>query len=123
STARSWLAVNQNHLWLNVAAQRADADSVLSFYKRLIALRESEDVLTTGSFTLLEPDHDALWAYLREDAANRLLVLANVSDKPVDLPAGEPFSRLDQGSVLLANYPGSSTSASLQPWEFRAVYV
>lgn len=123
STARPWLAVNQNHLWLNVAAQRDDADSVLSFYKRLIALRKSEDVLTIGSFTLLEPDHAALWAYLRESDAARLLVLANLSDKAIDVPAGEPFSGLEGGRMLVGNYPEGSVSASLQPWEFKAVYL
>ena len=123
STGRPWIATNQNHLWLNAAAQRDDADSVLSFYKKLIALRKSEDVLTTGSFTLLEPEHESLWAYLRKAGEVRLLVLANFSDEPIDVPDGDAFTGLEGGTLLLGNYPDGGGSGPLRPWELRAVYL
>jgi len=123
TTGRPWLPVHQNHLWLNVADQVEDPDSVLSFYKRLIALRKSEDVLTTGSFTLLEPDDRALWAFLREDERDRLLVLANVSGEEIAVPDGDGFAGIDAGRLLLGNYADAGAPGSLRPWEFRAIYL
>ncbi len=136
TTGRSWLPVHQNHLWLNVAAQQDDPHSVLSFYKRLIALRKAEDVITTGSFRLLVPDHERLWAFVRESGDQRLLVVANVSGDPLRLPAGDPFAALDGGWLLIGNYPDGAGDAPggaeggagaepgvLRPWELRAVYV
>jgi oligo-1,6-glucosidase len=123
TTGRPWLPVHLNHFWLNAADQVDDPDSVLSFYKRLIALRKSEDVLTNGSFTLLEPDHKQLWAFLRVDERDRLLVLANVSGEEIDVPDGDAFAGLDGGRLLLGNYSDGGAQRSLRPWELRAIYL
>ena len=43
-----------------------DADSVLAFYKELIALRNSSKTLQYGSYVPLWTEHAQLFAYLRE---------------------------------------------------------
>lgn len=123
TTGRPWLPVNQNHLWLNVAAQVDDPGSVLSFYKRLIALRKSEDVITTGSFELLQPEHKRLWAFTRASASDRLVVVANVSGEPLEMPDDEALAGLDGGRPLIGNYADAGEPAVLRPWELRAVYA
>ena len=45
TTGEPWLKPNPNHARINVAAQEADPDSVLNYYRRLIALRKAERVL------------------------------------------------------------------------------
>ena len=123
TTGQPWLPTNPNHTWLNVAAQADDPASVLAFYRRLIALRKSEDALTQGTFTLLEPDHPSLWAFLRESDEARLLVVGNLSGEDLPTPDDVPIG--EAATLLLANYPDSTGGgpAVLRPWEFRAVYV
>ncbi|HQR79586.1 MAG TPA: alpha-glucosidase [Actinomycetota bacterium] len=107
-----WLPVNPNHATINAAVQAADPDSVLSHYRRLIALRHSEPLVTDGRFELLLPEHPVIHAFTRTGDDTRLLVVANWSGEPVDCP-------LDlSGEVLIANYP-VPYAATLRPWEAR----
>jgi glycosidase len=93
---------------------------VLAFYRRLIALRRTEDVLTTGTFELLAPEHPQLWAFVRADADTRVVVVANLGREPLALPAEPAFAGLDGGRLVLGNYDGEQ-SGPLRPWELRAV--
>ncbi|MFJ4877137.1 alpha-glucosidase [Streptomyces sp. NPDC088745] len=121
TTGTPWIAVNPDHAHVNAEAQRADPDSVFHHYRRLIALRHTEPVLTHGDFRLLHPDHEQLYAFTRRDAASgtELLVLANfgATDLTVDLPEG-----WEQSPTLLTNVPGDALRGApdvLGPWEAR----
>ncbi|GGR58668.1 alpha-glucosidase [Streptomyces griseomycini] len=116
-----WIAVNPDHTDVNAKAQLADPDSVFHYYRRLIALRHTEPVITHGDFRMLHPDHEQLYAFTRHDAATgtELLVLANFSGAglTVDLPHGWEHS-----DILIANIPATAPLTSphtLQPWEAR----
>ena len=74
-----WLAVNPDHVTVNAAAQEGDPGSVLAHYRRLIALRHQDPVVTDGDFELLLPEHPAIWAFLRRTPDAELLVAANFS--------------------------------------------
>ena len=63
TTGTPWLPVHPNHVEVNVAAQRADPDSVLAFYRELIRLRHDEPLVTDGDYRLLLPEHPTLWAF------------------------------------------------------------
>ena len=83
---------------LNVAAQRADPGSLLSWMKRLIALRKDHPGFGRGSLRFLEPAEPAVLAYLRKHDGEVLLVVANLSPQPLQaaLPLGD-----HAGSVLV----------------------
>src|SRR3712207_4966705 len=85
-----WLAVNPNHTDINAGAQRADPDSVLSHYRRLIELRHREPAVVHGDFTMLLPDDYRVYAFTRRLGAVELLVLGNFSSAavPADVPDG-----------------------------------
>ena len=53
STVAPWLKVNPNYQVINVALQEGDPDSVLNFYRRLIALRKAEPALIYGRYDLI----------------------------------------------------------------------
>ncbi|WP_406465081.1 alpha-glucosidase [Streptomyces sp. NBC_00111] len=121
TTGTPWIQVNPDYTRVNAKAQLADPDSVFHYYRRLIALRHTEPVLTRGGFHMLHPDHEQLYAFTRHDAASgtELLVLANFSgaDLTVDLPDGWEHSE-----TLIANVPASTPLTAphtLQPWEAR----
>ncbi|MCI8508942.1 MAG: alpha-glucosidase [Lachnospiraceae bacterium] len=75
-----WMRVNDNYKEVNVEAQRRDADSVLSYYKKLIALRKSEEwkeVFVYGEFCPLFEESEKVFAFSRILGEKKVMVLAN----------------------------------------------
>lgn len=121
STGTPWLAANPNYPEVNVAADRAAERSVFSFYRRLIGLRHENPVVALGAFGLLAADHEQLYAFTRTLDGHTLLVLANVSDAPLEVPA-EVAALLPGAEPVLANYPqppAGAEASALRPWEAR----
>jgi oligo-1,6-glucosidase len=83
-TGTPWLAVNPNHIDVNVAAGRADAGSVLHHYRALVALRHEEPAVALGDFTMLLPDDPDVYAFTRRLGGTELLVLGNFGATPQD---------------------------------------
>ena len=77
TTGRPWLRFGPDVESRNVQVQAADPDSVLSFYRRLIALRAATPALQTGSFDPLSDPDDDVVAYTREADGQTILVLVN----------------------------------------------
>ncbi len=112
-----WLAPNPNYVTINAAAAVADPDSVFHHYRKLIALRHDHEVVRTGTFTLLLPDHDQLWVFTRTSGPETVTVIANCSSTPAELPEGV-VGDLDAAELLLATH-GDAVGDTLQPWESR----
>jgi oligo-1,6-glucosidase len=113
-----WLKVNENRSRINVEAALADEDSVWHYYRRLIELRDAEDVLVYGEYELLCPDDEQLFAYTRTLEDERVLVVLNWSGEPATF---EPAALEAAGfEVLVGNYGESAadpTDAELRPYE------
>ena len=120
-----WIPVNPNHIEINAAAQVDDPDSVFHHYRRLIALRHDEPAVVHGSFRMLLPDHEQLYAFVREHDDTRLLVMANLSSddqvKPDLAAAGEDVDAWAGAELVLAVDAGSAATVDvpLGPWEAR----
>ena len=79
-----WLMVNPNYTSINVEAQEKDPDSVLSFYKKLIALRKDpayKETLVYGAVVPYLEDQHNLMAYHRKGEKD-LLVIGNFQKDP-----------------------------------------
>ena len=72
-----------------MAAQTAEADSLLNFYKQLLALRRESTALTRGEFKLLTNMPRDVLGYLRIADNEQMLVLLNFgdADQVIHLPA------------------------------------
>jgi alpha-glucosidase len=81
SRAEPWLPVGEENLARNVAAQRADEASMLSLYRRLIALRQREAALSVGWYRPVAATGDTL-AYRRGAGGRELLVALNLGATP-----------------------------------------
>ncbi|WP_026535244.1 glycoside hydrolase family 13 protein [Arthrobacter sp. H14] len=115
--AEPWIAVNPNYPDINTVSDRQGHKSVFRFYQQLIWLRHKLDVVALGTFNMLEPEHPALYAFERTLDGERLLITANVSSDPLEVPL-----QLPAGPVLLGNYDGEAGTSTLRPWEVR-VYL
>ena len=120
STGEPWLAVNPNHKEINAAAAVADPDSVFHHHRRLIELRHTQPVVVHGDYRLLLPDDEKVFAYVRELAGVRLLVLANLSGEPARFDLG-PDAGLLAGRVLVPTHDDGPRRDQLRPWESAAV--
>ncbi|MCF6735765.1 alpha-glucosidase [Blastococcus sp. KM273129] len=118
TTGTPWLAVNPDHVEWNAAAQRDDEHSVLAHYRRLIALRHTDDVVALGDFTMLLPDHEEVYAFTRSLAGRELLVVCNVSRTPYRL--AELLPEAPAAELVLGNLPDDDP-AELRPWEARVL--
>ncbi|MFP3489584.1 glucohydrolase, partial [Staphylococcus sp. SIMBA_130] len=61
SSGTPWLKVNPNYTDINVEKQEADDHSILSFYKKMIALKKNNLVFTYGSYDLLLEDDPQIY--------------------------------------------------------------
>lgn len=121
TTGTPWLPVNTNYTEINVAKALCSEDSVLSFYKKLTRLRQSEADQINGSFRPLLEDHPQVWAYLRGDGVGQILVMGNVSGNAVTIERPAKFMKALQ--VLLSNSDtviGAGESVELAPYEVFA---
>lgn len=125
TTGTPWLKPNPNHARINVAAQEADPDSVLNYYRRLIGLRKAERVLVEGAYHPLMASHRQIYAYCRGEGAGRLVVIVNLGKRPARYcHAG---LMLAHEGLLLANLPvaphAPRDSLQLRPYEARVYRV
>lgn len=114
TTGTPWLGVNHNHAVINVEAEQQDEDSILTCYRRLIALRKEHRIIAEGSIRFLERENDAIIAYERELAGEHLLVLCNFRASDIAMPELHAA-----GEKLIGNYPGMA--ARLRPYEVVAL--
>jgi alpha-glucosidase len=107
---RPWLPLGR-HGEVNVAAQREDSGSVLSFVRDALALRRAEPELWAGTYWPLETK-GGLWAWRR---GNATLVAVNLSDEPSVLEGVEGRVRLGTGGER----EGEAVAGRLElrPWE------
>lgn len=86
TTETPWLSVNPNYKTLNVANQKNDTNSVLHFYKDMIAFRKQNKTFVYGDYECLDVTHTSIYAYRRWDKDNEFLVIHNFSDEAVVWP-------------------------------------
>ncbi|MDK2980815.1 MAG: alpha-glucosidase [Chloroflexota bacterium] len=87
--AQPWLPVNPDYPQRNVAAQTAQTDSLLNFYKQLLALRRTSAALTRGDLTVLDNLPRGVLGYRRSADTEGALVLLNFggAEQSLTLPA------------------------------------
>ena len=86
-----WIMLNPNYKEINVKSQINDDNSLLNFYKKLIALRKDEkykDTIVYGSFNALDAKDENVMMFERINDEQKILVIANDSkeDKSILLP-------------------------------------
>ena len=83
-----WLKVNDNYPVINVEKEEGQPDSVLHYYRELIALRKSgeyRELFTYGKFEPAYENADHVMAYYRILQGRRVLVAANFGTDTIEL--------------------------------------
>lgn len=101
TTGTPWLKVNDNYTEINVETQDTDPDSVLNYYRKLIALRKSpayKEVFAYGEFLPVYQNTSSVMAYYRKTENQRILITANFGKEAVSLTLEYPVKQ-----ILLSN--------------------
>lgn len=123
STAKPWLKVNPNYTEINVQAALNEPGSVFFHYQKLIKLRKEQPIMTYGQYIPLLEDHPDVFAYLRAQNDERIVVINNFSAKKVTLSLPAEIQYI-KGQSLISNYQPHHSLANeitLQPYESFAV--
>lgn len=131
SEARPWLPMSAEfRKEITVEAQEKDDDSILAFYKKLIAMRKKYPVIAEGEIIFLETGTDLVMAYRRVLGEQEILVFCNLSSKEQSIHGDKEWQEYE---VLLGNYtlpekgilsrkdPDCSETYRLKPYEFMVL--
>lgn len=116
-----WIEVAENYPEINVEVERNRENSIFQHYQQLIRLRKEMDLVTTGEYQLLLPDHPDLFVYLRKGEKEHLLVINNFRAYETTF---ELTDELDwnhyHSEILLSNYEDTSNlnlRMNIRPYE------
>ncbi|MGG7621823.1 alpha,alpha-phosphotrehalase [Bacillus coreaensis] len=127
TTGTPWIQPAANYKEINAEKAMADQDSVFYHYQKLIQLRKEYDIVTDGNYELLLANHDAIFAYIRDNGDEKLLVVNNFYSKEVEFQLPEQVDTEGVTStILLSNYADSSEDMKqmkLRPYESVVYYL
>ncbi len=111
-----WISIPENYHTINVAAEMKDEDSILYYYRKLIALRKAEPAVAEGNIEFLEETDPQILAYRRSLGDEEIVVINNFGNekKKLDHPVGGA-----EYQILLSNYPDQEKGeiSRLRPYE------
>lgn len=115
----TWLKVNPTYTEINAEAATEDPNSVLHYYKKLIALRKSNKAFIYGTYEDVMPKSKRILCYKRKSQYGELVVVANFSLSGAKLKLPQ---ELTDGSYVkvTSNYDGSIQKLQntvLRPYE------
>ena len=113
TSGKPWIPVNENFTTINVETAEKEANSILHYYRKMIAFRKANPTMVYGDFEDLLPEHPQLFCYRRWDKEANFLLVHNFSDTPTswEKPSGNYES-------VLGNYSNEKQTL-LAPWESR----
>jgi alpha-glucosidase len=120
SKAKPWLPVPPSYKTHNVSTESKDPNSVLSMYKKVLALRHTNEALVEGNYVALNEDDANIMSYLRTYKGKAVLVALNMSateQKPKFDLGGKGFANTTLKPLIAT--PKSSakgTEVSLEPF-------
>ena len=111
-----WLPLHDDWQKRNVATERDDPQSLLTFHRRLLAMRRASPALSIGHYVAVEAEGDVL-AYERHHDDERLLIVLNLGDRDQSLPLSARGM-----TPLLCTLPVGGDGRTLRPDE-GAIFV
>ncbi len=100
STGEPWLPINAKFVTVNVESESGHPNSLLSYYKEIIALRQGNETLKKGDFRFLLSENSDLIAFERSWEGKKAIIILNFAHHDVFIPGGivEPSRASDFGT-------------------------
>ena len=112
--SKSWIKLTGSQATTNVADQINDKDSIFSYYKKMIDLRQNgkySDCLTFGDFISVPLENEKIIAYVRKYGNQKVLCISNFSELKQEVKLSEIAKALGEkeikiGEILINNFDG-----------------
>ncbi len=110
--APSWIETDERQLAFNVAAQERDKDSLLNYYRRLLAFRKEKEVFSKGNYKEVALTED-YFIYERSYQRKRYIIVCNFKKS----------SKIEgiKGRVVLSNLKRENANGVYAPYECAVV--
>lgn len=112
-----WLKINENYKTINVSRQDNDSNSILNYYRNLLAIRKENDVFIYGDVEELDFNSNSFYGYRKSFRDKGIIVLLNFTDKNYEYISGKGMSMDD---VLINNYDNilmNEEKINLKPYQ------
>jgi alpha-glucosidase len=127
TTGTPWNAIPETYKTRNVADELKDPNSILNWYKQLLALRRSSSALLDGDYVALNEKDPNVFSYLRKSKSHAVIVVINMSASPqtVNFKLSQQRLNVKSAKTLLTTQPSLQNNSnvaqlSLEPF---AVYI
>ena len=121
SKVKPWIGMNPNYVEINVAKEDKDPNSILNFYKKMIALKKQNELFIYGTYDLILEDDEQIYAYTRTLGDKKAVIICNLKEQEAIYEYKN--MKLDNYKLLLSNYEvdhhEKSVSFVLRPYEAR----
>ena len=111
-----WLKVNPNYKSINVASQNDSPNSILNFYRRMIAYRKKNKTMVYGDYKCLDEKNDTFYAYERWDEKSSYIIVHNFSDNRRSWDYPISWSEYVEE---LSNYNQNGAAKMFKPWQTK----
>ncbi|MBS1815196.1 MAG: alpha-glucosidase [Acidobacteria bacterium] len=113
TNATTWLGVTPNYTTINVAAEKANPNSLLNWYKQLTALRRNNAALHEGSMTMINTSDANVLSWVRSTADGKMVVVSmNMSAEPQKIALALPSGKAAQSVHTLVTSDDALKNAS-----------
>ena len=100
-----------------MAAEEADENSILKFYRKCLSLRKHSKTLIYGTYREYFSKHPRLFVYERALGTVRYLIFCSFSHLPEKAPFPKAYTG-KKGELVLSNYEYGK-KGELRPYETR----
>ena len=125
TTGTPWLMVSPDYKRINAASQINDPDSLLSYYKKLTALRKNPEYSETvvyGKTVPYLPEVEKLMAFKRVSDNQTLLVLGNFQTKPQTVKLPSKYKKVVLNNVENVDFV-SDTEIRLEGYQALVIEI
>jgi alpha-amylase len=118
TTGTPWHAINGNYEQFNVLVEDTDQGSLLSWYRKLVGVRNATPALRRGTYAALSSSESPVMAFLRSYQGQGVLCMSNTAGHAIgSITLTGSAASLEPGSHLLINLliPGDTLSIAVSP--------
>ena len=122
SAATPWLPVGERYKTYNVETEKKNPNSILNYYRQLLAMRHTNKALLEGSYTALNENDPSVLSYMRGYKGQNVIVILNMSavTQKVSLDLASKGLRVRFAKTLLSSFDApdqvSPASISIEPF-------
>lgn len=110
----SWIKIDESQLQYNVAEQEEDPQSVLNYFRKMLAFKKANSAFSLGSYREISIDDNA-FIYERAYKDDKFIVVCNF--KNTSTP------EVEDGEVVLSNLGRKAAKGAYLPYECAVIKV